>query len=74
MEGPDIVRTNAIAAAAKLPVILSGGIGGPEDLRKVKAEAGPNVVGVIVGRAIYENAVNLDGLFDEPTAGGEVSW
>lgn len=79
MEGPDIVRTNAVAEAGALPVILSGGIGRPADLEKVASEAHQNVVGIIVGRAIYENSVSLSELFTEPyiataDVGGVTKW
>lgn len=73
MDGPDIARTNSVAEAAGMPVILSGGIGGIADLQKVVAEANENIVGVIVGRAIYENAISLDDLFAEFPAKSSVS-
>jgi phosphoribosylformimino-5-aminoimidazole carboxamide ribotide isomerase len=68
--GPDIARTNAVARAAGIPVILSGGIGAPDHLVTVRAQSEENVVGVIVGKAIYEGAVQLDGLFTDPAAAG----
>ena len=76
MAGPDIERTNAVAVAGGLPVIPSGGVGSTADLDRVKAEAAPNVVAVIVGKAIYEGAIALDGLFADPEAAGidQFSW
>lgn len=59
LEGPDIERTNAVAQAAGLPTILSGGIGSEGDVEAVAIKADPLVVGVIVGRAIYEGKVDL---------------
>lgn len=76
MEGPDIERTNAVAQAASLPVIISGGIGSMDDLRKVSANRQPNVVGVIVGKAIYEGAIDITELFADPATAGtdEMEW
>lgn len=75
LEGPDIERTNAVAEAAGIPVILSGGIGSSADLDQVRRSAHKNVVGVIVGKAIYEETISLDGLFTEaPQQGAAVEW
>ena len=76
MEGPDIERTNAVAEASGLPVILSGGIGSMDHIRAVKEQARDNLVGIIVGRAIYEQAVTLEELFAEPDSTGieVVEW
>ena len=76
MEGPDIERTNAMAQASGIPVILSGGIGSMDDLEKVRAGAAKNVVGVIVGKAIYEGAIEIEDVFKDPVAAGtdEMEW
>jgi phosphoribosylformimino-5-aminoimidazole carboxamide ribotide isomerase len=55
--GPNLEATAALAAASALPVITSGGIAGLDDL--VRLAAIPNVVGAIVGRALYTGAVDL---------------
>ncbi len=55
--GPNLEATAALAATAPVPVIASGGIGGVDDL--VRLAAIPNVVGAIVGRALYTGAVDL---------------
>jgi phosphoribosylformimino-5-aminoimidazole carboxamide ribotide isomerase len=70
MEGPDIERTNLIAETAGIPVIVSGGVGKAEDLAAIRENAGKNVVGVIVGKAIYEGTIPLEGLFADPVAAG----
>jgi phosphoribosylformimino-5-aminoimidazole carboxamide ribotide isomerase len=57
--GPDLARTNAVAAAAGLPVILSGGIGSEKDIAAVAGARHKNVYGVIVGKALYEQKVDL---------------
>jgi phosphoribosylformimino-5-aminoimidazole carboxamide ribotide isomerase len=70
LAGPDIERTTEVAEASGLPVILSGGIGSGEDIEHVREKAGPLVVGVIVGKAIYENRVSIDELFRDPESAG----
>ena len=55
--GPNLEATAALAASATLPVIASGGIAGVDDL--VRLAAIPNVIGAIVGRALYTGAVDL---------------
>jgi phosphoribosylformimino-5-aminoimidazole carboxamide ribotide isomerase len=59
LAGPDIERTNRVAEAGGLPVILSGGIGCLEDVDRVARERVQGVVGVIVGKALYEGRVEL---------------
>jgi len=70
LSGPDVQRTNLVARACGLPVILSGGIGSMEDILRAKEEAAENVVGVIVGKALYEGKVRLDELFQDPASTG----
>jgi phosphoribosylformimino-5-aminoimidazole carboxamide ribotide isomerase len=62
LEGPDIEGTNRLAEASGLPVILSGGIGGAEDVEAVAQRRAPGVVGLIVGKALYEGRVRLEDL------------
>jgi phosphoribosylformimino-5-aminoimidazole carboxamide ribotide isomerase len=58
--GPDLEGTRAIARAAGVPVIASGGIGGLDDVRAVAALAADGVAGVVIGRALYTGAVRLE--------------
>jgi phosphoribosylformimino-5-aminoimidazole carboxamide ribotide isomerase len=58
-EGPDLAGTRAVAHAAGIPVIASGGVGSIDHVRAVAALAGDGVSGVIVGRALYTGAVDL---------------
>jgi phosphoribosylformimino-5-aminoimidazole carboxamide ribotide isomerase len=55
--GPNLEAIAALATAASLPLVASGGIGGVEDLRQLAAI--PGVTGAIVGRALYDGAVTL---------------
>lgn len=59
MAGPDVERTNAVAAASGLPVIVSGGIGGMEDVYRTVERSGAGVAGIITGKALYEGKIDL---------------
>lgn len=61
--GPDIERTNRIAEVSGLPVILSGGIGSIEDVRRVLERRHAGVEGLIIGKAIYRGRLDLQALF-----------
>jgi phosphoribosylformimino-5-aminoimidazole carboxamide ribotide isomerase len=62
--GINIPATIALADAAQIPLIASGGIGSAQDLRAV-AEAAHNLAGrgiiegVIAGRALYDGSVTI---------------
>ena len=58
-QGPDLDGTRAIARAAGVPVIASGGVGTLAHVRSVGALAADGVTGVIIGRALYTGAVRL---------------
>ena len=58
-QGPDLAGTRAVAHAAGIPVIASGGVGSLDHLRAIAALAADGVAGVIVGRALYTGAVGL---------------
>lgn len=56
--GPNLAATAELAAASAIPVLASGGVGALEHLRALARV--PNVVGSIVGRALYEGVFSLD--------------
>ena len=60
LAGPGFEQLAKVAAATPASVIYSGGVGTLDDLRRLKAEAAPNVEGVIVGRALYEERFTVD--------------
>ncbi len=49
------------AAGHPVPVIVSGGVASIEDVRAARQafDRGANLGGVIVGRALYENQIDL---------------
>ncbi len=59
--GLDIAATVALAEAVPLPVIASGGVGGPQDLRRLVAAARRcrgRIEGVVVGRALHDGRLD----------------
>jgi len=56
MSGPNYQQTRKLAEAGKVPVIASGGVGNIEHIRKLTELP---IWGVIVGRSLYEGALNL---------------
>ena len=48
-----------LAQACNLSVIASGGVAGLDDVRRAKARESQGVVGVIVGRALYQGTLDL---------------
>lgn len=55
--GPNIWSTEAVARAAGIPVLASGGVGSLDDIRQLATI--PGLEGAIVGRALYSGAVDL---------------
>jgi len=55
--GPNLWSTEAVARAAGIPVLASGGVGSLDDIRRLATV--PGVAGVVVGRALYSGAVDL---------------
>ena len=57
--GPNLIGLRDLAEVTSLELVLSGGIALLDDLWRLKKLDVPNVVGVIVGRALYEKAFTL---------------
>jgi len=54
--GPNIEAIRILAARSAVPVVASGGVTDLEDVRRLAAL---KLAGVVIGRAIYENAIDL---------------
>ena len=74
LSGPDIERTVRVANAARVPVVLSGGIGSTEDLVRVRDRTDDNVAGAITGKAVYEGRVDLARAFQLCHSADERPW
>jgi phosphoribosylformimino-5-aminoimidazole carboxamide ribotide isomerase len=57
--GPNLIGLNDLAEATAMEIVVSGGIALLDDLRRVKKLEAPTIVGVVVGRALYEKAFSL---------------
>jgi len=55
--GPNLWSTEAVARAAGIPVLASGGVSSLDDVRQLSTV--PGVAGVVVGRALYTGALDL---------------
>lgn len=59
LQGPNTEGLSSVLKYRKLDVILSGGMSSLDDLQKVLAIKDSNFNGVIIGRALYENKIDL---------------
>jgi phosphoribosylformimino-5-aminoimidazole carboxamide ribotide isomerase len=57
--GPNIEATRNLAESIDIPVIVSGGISGIDDVRRILSLKRYGVKGMITGRAIYEGTLSL---------------
>lgn len=56
LQGPNVEQTKALSDAVGIDVIASGGVSSLKDLEMI---ADSNIHGAIIGKAIYENRVDL---------------
>jgi phosphoribosylformimino-5-aminoimidazole carboxamide ribotide isomerase len=59
LAGPNVSGLRELASATSLEVIMSGGVGTLDDLQLLRKTAPVNVVGTIVGRALYDGRFTL---------------
>jgi phosphoribosylformimino-5-aminoimidazole carboxamide ribotide isomerase len=73
LTGPNLGAQSALAGAVTADVIASGGVTSLEDVAALTrlARSRPNLAGVIVGKAIYENRIGLSELFPVGVPAGE---
>lgn len=57
--GPNYEAVGAICDAVRCQVIASGGVSSAEDVRRLRELNRPNLVGVIIGKALYDGRVCL---------------
>lgn len=60
MEGPNIKEIRKIARAVNIPVVASGGISSLEDIKKIKSLEKYGVSAIIIGKALYTGALDLE--------------
>jgi phosphoribosylformimino-5-aminoimidazole carboxamide ribotide isomerase len=59
LQGPNCAAMAKLCQSVSCDVIASGGVSSVADIRKLRALDCPNLIGAIVGKAIYENHVTL---------------
>ena len=59
MQGANVEASARLAETCGIPVIVSGGIAGLDDIRRVAASRASGVVGAIAGRALYDGKLDL---------------
>lgn len=60
LTGPNIPAIREVCGALKIPVIASGGVSSLDDIRSIMELEGAGVEGVIVGKALYSGAIDLE--------------
>ncbi len=64
MKGPNIGATREFARSVASPVILSGGVSSMTDLRDIIPLEEEGIMGIIIGRALYERTIDLKEAID----------
>ena len=57
--GPNIEETAALAEAVSIPIVASGGVNTIQDIKNLLEIESKGVIGVITGRALYEETLDL---------------
>ena len=60
--GPNIEGTIKFSNLTKIPVVFSGGISSLQDVINIRETKSEKIEGVIVGKAIYDESINLKDL------------
>lgn len=59
MQGVNVEATVRLAQSIVIPVIASGGVSSMDDIRALCQVADEGITGAIIGRALYENSIDL---------------
>ncbi|MFN2382414.1 MAG: 1-(5-phosphoribosyl)-5-[(5-phosphoribosylamino)methylideneamino]imidazole-4-carboxamide isomerase [Guyparkeria sp.] len=59
MNGVNVDATVEMARAVTIPIIASGGVSTLDDIRALCAVESEGIMGAIIGRALYENSIDL---------------
>jgi phosphoribosylformimino-5-aminoimidazole carboxamide ribotide isomerase len=60
MKGVNVDATVSLASEIAIPVIASGGVSSMDDVRALCAVQEEGIMGAIIGRALYEGAIDLE--------------
>jgi phosphoribosylformimino-5-aminoimidazole carboxamide ribotide isomerase len=70
LSGPNISALQEAAEHSPVPIIASGGVTALDDIRAIP-EIGGNISGIIIGKALYEGALDLKEALELVHAAGE---
>jgi phosphoribosylformimino-5-aminoimidazole carboxamide ribotide isomerase len=56
--GVNVAATAALANAVRIPIIASGGVSGMDDIDALMAAPSRNILGVVIGRALYDGRID----------------
>jgi phosphoribosylformimino-5-aminoimidazole carboxamide ribotide isomerase len=59
MRGPSVALLEHVIGILEMSVIASGGISSLEDIERLKVLESKGLLGVVIGRALYEDRFNL---------------
>jgi phosphoribosylformimino-5-aminoimidazole carboxamide ribotide isomerase len=59
LTGPAIKETVELAENINIPIIVSGGVSSIEDIKEIQSKNCSGIMGVISGRAIYDNRIDI---------------
>jgi phosphoribosylformimino-5-aminoimidazole carboxamide ribotide isomerase len=60
LTGPNLEETRSLAEATRIPVVASGGVSNIVDIHRLLELETAGVVGVIVGKALYNGTLDLN--------------
>ncbi|MBA2491267.1 MAG: 1-(5-phosphoribosyl)-5-[(5-phosphoribosylamino)methylideneamino]imidazole-4-carboxamide isomerase [Gammaproteobacteria bacterium] len=60
MSGVNLEATVKLASSVHIPIIASGGVTSLEDVRAICEVADEGIAGIIIGRALYEGAIEFE--------------
>jgi phosphoribosylformimino-5-aminoimidazole carboxamide ribotide isomerase len=60
--GPNLNETFNFSNLTNIPVVVSGGVSSINDVIEIKEKKMKNIEGVIIGKAIYDDSINLNEL------------
>ncbi|MGB8363270.1 MAG: 1-(5-phosphoribosyl)-5-[(5-phosphoribosylamino)methylideneamino]imidazole-4-carboxamide isomerase [Rhizomicrobium sp.] len=58
LQGVNVAATAELAGAVRIPIIASGGVSGLGDIRALSETGNANILGIIIGRALYDGSIN----------------
>ena len=68
--GPNIPALREAAAKSPFPIIASGGVTALSDIQAIQ-ELGPNISGIIIGKALYEGTLDFQAALELIQSSGE---